>query len=296
MSTNDEYERDLQEEGARWGAVASEQAQAVPPDWRYHRSLRHNVIMHTADIDALLAHVKPGMRTLELGCSSGWLTLAMAQRGADATGIDVSEEALQIARDYYAKVHAETSGKVSYVAADLNHLDLPPESCDLVAIKGTLHHLVRMDHVIAEIHKTLKPGGLLWVNDSDGDEVLSTVLVASALTLVLPTQVSYREKLSSLLKFGLRSPSRVKASMEAEGLSPFEGAGREHDWVKLINEQFKVEALGRAPAFTGYLTAQVKLSDGLALPLLRSLRAVDRLLVQAHILHSSGVVLYARKT
>jgi ubiquinone/menaquinone biosynthesis C-methylase UbiE len=290
-----DYQRDLQEEGARWGAEASAQAQTIPPDWRYHRKLRHNVIMHAADIDALLDHVKPGMRVLELGCSSGWLTLAMAQRGVQATGIDVSEESLQIARDYYEKVRGETSGKASYVAADLNHLDLPAETCDLVAIKGTLHHLMRMDHVIAEIHKTLKPGGLLWVNDSDGDEALTTVLAASAFTLVLPTQVSYREKFSSLLRFGLRSPSRVKASMEAEGSSPFEGAGREHDWVKLIREQFTIEALGRAPAFTGYLTAQVRLGDSLALPLLRAIRAGDRLLVRAHLLHSSGVVLYARK-
>ena len=296
MSTNDDYQRDLQEEGARWGAEAATQAQTIPPDWRYHRNLRHNVIMHAADIDALLDHVKPGMRVLELGCSSGWLTLAMAQRGAQATGIDVSEEALQIARQYYEDVRAETQGKVSYLAADLNHLDLPPESCDLVAIKGTLHHLMRLDHVISEIHKTLKPGGLLWVNDSDGDEALATVLAASAFTLVLPTQVSYREKFSSLLHFGLRSPSHVKASMEAEGSSPFEGAGREHDWLKLIQQNFTVEALARAPAFTGYLTAQVKLGDRLALPLLRTIRAGDRLLVRAHLLHSSGVVLYARKT
>ncbi len=291
-----DYQHDLQEEGEHWGAEASAQAKTMPPDWRYHRNLRHNVIMHGADIDALLAHVKPGMRTLELGCSSGWLTLAMAQRGAQATGIDVSEASLQIARDYYAKVSAETPGKVSYVAVDLNYLDLPVETCDLVVIKGTLHHLMRMDHVIAEIHKTLKPGGLLWVSDSDGDEVLSTVLVASAFTLVLPTQVSYREKFSSLLRFGLRSPSRVKASMEAEGSSPFEGAGREHDWLKLIQQRFTVETLGRSPAFTGYLTAQVRLPDALALPLLRAMRAGDRLLVRAHILHSSGVVLYARKT
>ena len=291
-----DYQRDLQEEGARWGAEAASQAQTIPPDWRYHRTLRHNVIMHTADIDALLDHVKPGMRVLELGCSSGWLTLAMAQRGAQATGIDVSEESLQIARDYYAKVRAETTGKASYVAADLNQLDLPAESCDLVAIKGTLHHLMNMDHVITEIHKALKPGGLLWVSDSDGDEALTTVLAASAFTLVLPTQVSYREKFSSLLRFGLRSPSRVKASMEAEGSSPFEGAGREHNWVKLIQQQFTVEALGRAPAFTGYLTAQLKLPDSLALPLLRTIRAGDRLLVRAHLLHSTGVVLYARKT
>ena len=146
-------------------------------------------------------------------------------------------------------MRAETSGSVEYIAADLNYLDLPADTYDLVAVKGTLHHLMRLDHVIAEIHKTLKPGGLLWVSDSDGDEALTTVLAASAFMFVLPTQVSYGEKLRGLLRFGLRSPSRVKASMEAEGSSPFEGAGREHDWLKLIRERFTVEALARAPGF-----------------------------------------------
>jgi hypothetical protein len=36
--------------------------------------------------------------------------------------------------------------------------------------------------------------------------------------------------------------------------------------------------------------------DSVALPLLRVMRAGDRLLVRAHVLHSSGVVLYARKS
>ncbi len=291
----DDYERALQQEAELWSAEAAAQAQTVPPDWRYHRSLRHNVIMHTADIDALLAHVKPGMRTLELGCSSGWLTLAMAQRGAQATGIDVSDGALEIARDYYAKVKAETPGSVEYRAADLNRLELPAETYDLVAVKGTLHHLVRLDHVIAEIDKTLKPGGLLWVADADGDEAITTALAASGLMFVLPTEVSYGDKLRGLLRFGLRSPSRIKASMQAEGLSPFEGAGRAHDWLALIHQHFQVEAEARAPAITGYLTQQVKLPDAVALPLLRGLRAADRLLVRAHLLHATGVVLYARK-
>ena len=193
------------------------------------------------------------------------------------------------------KYATKTPGDIEYQTADLNYLDLPASTYDLVAVKGTLHHLMRMDHVIAEIEKTLKPGGLLWVSDSDGDEAFSSVLTAGALMFVLPTHVTYGEKLRGLLRFGLRSPSRIKASMEAEGSSPFEGAGRDHDWVALIQERFDIVQLARAPAVTGYLTAQVKLPDGAVVPLLRTIRAGDRLLVKARVLHSTGVVLYARK-
>ncbi len=291
-----DYEQQLAQEAELWGSDAERSAQTVPPDWRYHRHLRHNIVYHTHDIDEFLSHVHPGMTVLELGCASGWLTLAMAQRGAKAEGIDISEKSLNVARQYYDSIRDSVSGSVIYRAADLNALELPAETYDVIAVKGTLHHLMRMDHVIAEIHKALKPGGLLWVSDSDGEEKMSTALVASGLMFVLPTHVSYRDKISGLIRFGTRAPSRIKASIEAEGLSPFEGAGREHDWVKLIGQRFQVERRIDAPAVTGYITHQLRMPDMLALPLLRVLCAVDRLLVRLKILRNTGVILYARKS
>ncbi len=290
-----DYDRRLAEEAALWGADAEEKARAVPPDWRYHRHLRHNSIYHTRDIDAFLAQVRPGMDALELGCGSGWLTLALAQRGARATGLDISEQALDVGRRYYETIRADVPGSVDYRAADLNALELPPDAYDVIAVKGTLHHLPRVDHVIAQARRALRSGGLLWVSDSDGEEVLATALVAGALMFVLPTHISYRDKFAGLLRFGARAPSRIKASIEAEGLSPFEGAGRAHDWVALISAQFDVEQRIAAPAITGYLTHQVRLPDRLALPLLRALCALDTRLVRWGALRSTGVIIYARR-
>ncbi|MGQ9888993.1 MAG: class I SAM-dependent methyltransferase [Aggregatilineales bacterium] len=290
-----DYERRLAEEAALWGADAEAKAREVPPDWRYHRRLRHNAIYHTRDIDAFLDHVRPGMDALELGCGSGWLTLALAQRGARATGLDISEQALAVGRRYYETIRAQVPGSVEYRAADLNTLDLPPNAYDVIAVKGTLHHLLRADHVIAQAHRALRPGGLLWVSDSCGEESLATALLAGALMFVLPTHVSYRDKIAGLLRFGGRAPARIKASIEAEGLSPFEGAGRAHDWLRLIEERFVVEQRVAAPAITGYLTHQVKLPDRLALPLLRALCAADTRLVRWGLLRSTGVIVYARK-
>jgi 2-polyprenyl-3-methyl-5-hydroxy-6-metoxy-1,4-benzoquinol methylase len=290
-----DYEQKLAGEAALWGAEAETRAQEVPPDWRYHRHLRHNIIYHTADIDAFLEQVQPGMTALELGCGAGWLTLAMAQRGANATGLDISAQALDVARDYAASVGDSLSGSVTYEVADLNRLQLPPEHYDVIAVRGTLHHLLRLDHVVEQMYIALKPGGLLWVSDSDGEEATATVLVASALMFLLPTAISYRDKISGLIRFGTRAPSRIKASIEAEGLSPFEGAGRDHDWVQLIYQRFTVEQRIDAPAVTGYITHQLKLPDWAALPLLRALCWVDRGLVRLKLLRNTGVILYARK-
>ena len=55
-----DYQEKLAAEGDLWGRVAEEQAGQVPPDWRYHRALRHNVVVHAGDIDALLAEAFGG--------------------------------------------------------------------------------------------------------------------------------------------------------------------------------------------------------------------------------------------
>ncbi len=295
----DDYQAKLEQEGAIWGAEAERQAATTPPDWRYHRALRHNRVLHAHEIDALLDRITPNMRALELGCASGWLTLALAQRGAHVEGLDISEPALAIARAYYEQVKAETSGTVRYRTADLNALELSANTYDVIVVKGTLHHLIDLPHVITALHSALKPGGLLWISDSLGDEHPRTALAAAACMFVLPTHVSYGEKVRGLLKFGTRSAERIKLSMQAEGLSPFEGAGRgdgaDHDWLALVQQHFAIEILRRAPAFTGYIAHQVNLPDALALPLLIALRGFDSFLVRLRVLTSSGVIVYARK-
>ncbi len=290
------YEEKLKAEAELWGDEFAQLAQTAPPDWRYYRNLRHNVIMHTADVDELLTHIQPGMKALELGCATGWISLAMAQRGAIVTGSDLSEKAITIAHNYYESIKDQVSGSVVYQTDDLNTIQLPENTYDIIVVKSVLHHLINLDHTITEIHKALKPGGLLWASDTDGDEASSTVLIAGALCLVLPTATSYVDKLRALLKFGVNAPSRVKASIQAEGLSPFEGAGREHDWIKLIEGKFTIEKRVDAPAFTGYVTAQLKAPDWFALPLLKMFRWVDRKLVNRKLLRNTGVILYARKT
>lgn len=289
------YEEKLQQEADLWGTVAAEKAQKDPPDWRFLKKTRHNRIIHQPIIDPFLEIIQPGMHVCELGCGSGWLTLAMAQRGATAIGYDISEQALTVAREYYAQVKTDISGTTTYKMADLNYIDLESNTFDVIAVKGTLHHLVNMPEVIAQIHQALKDGGLLWIHDTSGDEHPRSVLLASGLMFLLPTHISYGEKIRGLLKFGFASPSRIKASMEAEGLSPFEGAGRDHDWYTLVHEAFSVEKEYRAPSITGYLSTQVKVRDAIGEPLLRGVRLIDYALMRIGILQSAGVIVYARK-
>jgi len=290
------YEEKLQEEAALWGEESVRVASEINPDWREHRQRLINIITHNDDIEALLNYIQPNMNVLELGCASGWLTLATAQQGAHAIGYDISEQSLDVARTYYESIKDSVKGSAHYEKQDLNALELPANHYDVIIVKGTLHHLINMKHVINEIHKGLKSGGLFWISDEDGDVNLRTALFSSGFMFILPTEVSYKDKISGLLKFGINAPSRIKASMEAEDLSPFEGAGREHDWMKLIAEQFTLEQNIKKPAFTGYIAHQIKLPRSIALTILRILRVFDNILVRFNLLQSTGRVVWARKT
>lgn len=290
-----QYAEKLAQEAEIWGSVAEQQASILSPDWQYHRELRHNVIMHTAEIDTLLSHITPGFNVLELGCNSGWLTVAMARCGAQAHGLDIGAKAIEVARLYYQLVKDELIGTASYQVADLNNTNLPIETYDVVVIKGVLHHLPNLESLIDRVYQALKPGGLLWISDTNGDETFPTVLIASILTFLLPTRVAYRDKLHGLFQFRMHALERIKASMQASGLSPFEGISREIDWFELIKSRFIIEQRIDHPAFTGYVTTEIKLPDHLALPLLQIMYKLDHALVRSKVLHGTGLTIYARK-
>jgi 2-polyprenyl-3-methyl-5-hydroxy-6-metoxy-1,4-benzoquinol methylase len=289
------YAQKLDAEAAIWGKAAEQQALDVLPDWRDHRGLLYNAVVYAPHVDKLLKSIRPGSDALELGCSSGWLTLAMAQRGARARGLDIAGKSLEIARAYAGSVKETLAGSVAYQTADLNTLDLPADSYDVIVAKGVLHHLQNLENLMDGVHNALKPGGLFWISDITGDETWPVVWIAGALTLLLPTRVSYREKFRGLIRVGLHAPRRLRASMQAEGLSPFEGAGRKSGWLELVRQRFGIENCARLPAFTGYVAEELKLADALAFPLLRIICAADSALVRLKILRGTGIVLYARK-
>ncbi|HEX4817417.1 MAG TPA: class I SAM-dependent methyltransferase [Nonomuraea sp.] len=110
-------------------------------------------------LDALPDPAYP--RVLEAGCAEGVFTelLATAYPDADITGIDISEKALERARERN-KGHA---GRVRFVHADLLDHDLRA-GFDLVVCAETLYYVGGGDRLRAASERLtalLAPGGLL---------------------------------------------------------------------------------------------------------------------------------------
>ena len=97
-----------------------------------------------------------GLRVLDLGCGFGaFARWAQKMGAASVLGIDLSENML-------ARARAQTRHPgVTYCLADIENLDLPDTSFDLVYSSLTLHYIADFGAVCVTIRKLLVPGGQL---------------------------------------------------------------------------------------------------------------------------------------
>ncbi|MRD73772.1 bifunctional 2-polyprenyl-6-hydroxyphenol methylase/3-demethylubiquinol 3-O-methyltransferase UbiG [Rhodocyclus tenuis] len=97
-----------------------------------------------------------GKKVLDIGCGGGILAEAMAGKGADVTGIDLSDKALGVAR-----LHLLESGcKVDYRKTSAEELaDAEAGTFDVVTCMEMLEHVPDPSSVVAACAALVKPGG-----------------------------------------------------------------------------------------------------------------------------------------
>ena len=100
-----------------------------------------------------------GKRVLDVGCGGGILSESMYFKGADVTGIDLGEKALNV-----AKLHQLESGaKVNYQYISVEQLAAEqPESFDVVTCMEMLEHVPDASAIVAACAKLVKPNGSVF--------------------------------------------------------------------------------------------------------------------------------------
>src|SRR5690606_30699278 len=126
---------------------------------------RHSEFKPLHDINPLRANYidqrspVAGKKLLDIGCGGGILAEAMAQRGAEVTGIDMGEAPLSV-----AQLHALESGvEVNYrrITAEALADEIPAEF-DVVTCLEMLEHVPDPASIVAACAQLVKPGGDIY--------------------------------------------------------------------------------------------------------------------------------------
>ncbi|WP_300366850.1 carboxy-S-adenosyl-L-methionine synthase CmoA [Hydrogenimonas sp.] len=110
-------------------------------------------------VQLLLRRIKPGMRIVDLGSSTGLLMIELARRcrvDAEFIGIDNAPAMIELAR----KKAQALDAAVAFVCEDLMAYDF--SGSDIVIANYTLQFIrpVVRNNVVKKIHDSLKPGGM----------------------------------------------------------------------------------------------------------------------------------------
>jgi len=290
----DHYQEMVAEENRIWSENARRYTQTIPPDWHFMRREYNYRFVYRHEIERLLDAIRLGQRVLEIGCSKGWLALEMARRGAEVDACDIAEGALQIGQEYYnaCRQRENIPGTLHYFEADINLWNFPTATYDWIIVRGTFHHTIKIRDVLLNARRALKPGGTLWVSDPI-DTYRANALVAGALMMILPTQLSYREKFGHFFRVRSSAIQRMQAAIETEGASPFEGIGRPQQPIDVIREMFEITYYEEKAAFAGFLSAEIKLPYRIGAGLMRVLWTLDQLCVKFKLLRGLNYTVYA---
>jgi SAM-dependent methyltransferase len=122
---------------------------------------RLTVLLHTRGMPL------PIGRSMSLGCGFGELERDLSMRG-----LIVEMDAYDIAAG--AVIEAERQSRqlglsqVRYHVANLENIDLPARSVDVVFAHSSVHHVENLESLYELVQRTLKPGGLFHLNEYVG--------------------------------------------------------------------------------------------------------------------------------
>jgi 2-polyprenyl-3-methyl-5-hydroxy-6-metoxy-1,4-benzoquinol methylase len=110
-------------------------------------------------LTVLRRYLRPGMRTLDAGCGSGWFAATFVQMGMTATALDYSPEAVELARGL-------SNGRATCVVDDLLDPSLPDrlgERYDLIFTDGLFEHFSLSDQqrIMGNFKRLVAPSGYI---------------------------------------------------------------------------------------------------------------------------------------
>jgi 2-polyprenyl-3-methyl-5-hydroxy-6-metoxy-1,4-benzoquinol methylase len=217
----------------------------------------------------LLGEIK-GKTILHLQCHFGQDTISLSRLGADVTGVDLSDKAIESAK----QIANDTNSNTKFICCDIyelpNHLD---EKFDIVFTSyGTIGWLPDLDKWAKIISKYLKPNGqfvfvefhpVVWMFDDNFDKIgyryfnsgaiveTKSGTYADKTANLTVSDVSWNHGISEVLNSLINNGLEVK-SLDEFDYSPYDCFNK---MVEFEHKKYRIEHLGNKIPMVYSITA-----------------------------------------
>ncbi len=201
--------------------------------------------------------IKSGMKILDLGTGSGYLSFAIAEKFPNSfiIGLDIVEKALETNR---AKAKKENVKNISFITYDGINFPFDENEFDIVVSRYALHHFPDIQGSILEISRVLKSGGFLFISDPTPNIGDTSKFVDEYMQLKKDGHIKFYTKnewkqicTEAGMKYVESFNSLIRFPKKKDTAYGFDELLKKHD--KNIIESYKLEVLDNEI----YLTEQV---------------------------------------
>jgi ubiquinone/menaquinone biosynthesis C-methylase UbiE len=252
-------------------------------------------IDHSAGLSATFP--KP-IKALSVGCGFGAIerTLRRCDYCQFIHGVDVVTGAIEAA---IKTTHSDGLDGLTFEVADLNTAIFPPDTYEVVYARAALHHVFHLEHLLDQIKRTLKPGGLFVVYEYIGPSQMQFpwrhLELAETFLKVIPERYRQLWRHEGIKQEAFRSPlDTINSSDPSEGI-------RASEIVPLVASRFEVRHfryIGGTLLLLIFneIAGNFKEEDPDVMPLVKALIALDNFLIDNKVLPSYHVYMVCQKT
>ena len=134
----------------------------------YNRVLTADVDLHDQTREQRIRHLlkfanlPKNLRVMDLGTGTGRLAMLLAEEGAsEVVGVDISPAMLEVAEYLRLSSASPAADRVSFRLAAAQRMPFRGESFDAIVCRLVLNHTHKPEHILQELVRLLKPGGML---------------------------------------------------------------------------------------------------------------------------------------
>jgi len=135
-----------------WGGVAKWYNKLLSMDGTYQQDVILPNLLR-------LMEIKKGDKVLDIACGQGFFSRAIAEKGGEVTGVDLSPELIKFAQKY----QGETLIKYLVASADNLGKEIKENSFDKALIVLAIQNIENLHGALAEASRAIKKGGKLFL-------------------------------------------------------------------------------------------------------------------------------------